>query len=238
MVFLFQFKLAFADNNRRANYLVADAAYNILNTLEPNALALSYGDSITGPLWYYQSTGQRPDVIIVAVALVRFDWYANNIINKYGHIGGKELLDEKDVGQRLKTIIGKNITERPLYSVFFNSSNDNLLEKYFNFVPNGLTFRILPKGSQMAKEITTSNKNVWDKYNLRNLKSNYRKDTMLNELAKYYALTLFRNGIAYFDQGFFDESVDLLEKSIQIYPQPITQRNLDFIKSRQSNKIN
>ncbi len=232
---LLHFKVALSDNNRANNFFVSDTAQNILNTLEPNALVLSYGDLITGPLWYYQSIGQREDVVVVAVALLRFDWYIDNINSKYNNIG-RDMLPKTNVGQRIQAVIEKNITERPVYSVFFNSSSDNLLEKTFDFIPNGLVFRVVPKGWPVAKEIITSNKNIWAKYNLRNVKADFRQDVMLNGLAEYYAFTLYRNGIAYYDQGFVDESINFLEKSLEIYPQPITQRNLDYIKIKRSSK--
>lgn len=226
----FQFKYAFADNNRRNNHLVEDTAHNILNTLEPNAIILAYGDPIIGPLWYFQSIGERKDIIIVSAPLVPFKWYIDNLIRRYPDFGDDNLFDG-DQNKRIGLIIKNNIQKRPIYAVF-NSSTDGALEKEFDFVSQGLLNKMVIKDSINTKEAAIMNKEIWSKYTLRNIDPDFYADNELKVISQTYAIALYRTGLAYYYSGMIDESIDALQKSLDIFPHPKTKENLDFIKNK------
>lgn len=230
----FQFKYSFADNNRRNNYLVEDTAHNILNNVEPNSIILAYGDPIIGPLWYLQSVGEREDVVVVSSPLVPFNWYVNFLIKKYPDIAETSLL-EGDQSYRIEELIKNNVSERPVYAVF-NKSTDGELEKEFDFIPQGVLYKLVAKGTIDPKEAASANKEIWGKYVLRNIKPDFYKDNELKVIAGTYSVALYQSGLAYYYSGMIDESIDALEKSVDILPNPTAQKNLDYIKNKKTSK--
>jgi hypothetical protein len=66
------------DVDRRRNYVAYDYATNILDSLEPNAILFTWGDSGAFPLWYFQFVeGKRPDVMLIHVPHLGTDWYVD-----------------------------------------------------------------------------------------------------------------------------------------------------------------
>lgn len=230
----FQFKYAFADNNRRNNYLVVDTAHNILNNVEPNSIILAYGDPVIGPLWYFQSIGERKDVVVISSPLVPFNWYINNLIKKYPDIADSSLLGG-DQTYRIKALIENNVSKRPIYAVF-NSSTDGELEKEFDFIPQGILYKLVARGTVDPKKAASANKEIWSKYVLRNLRSDFYKDNELKVMAGTYAVALYRSGLAYYYSGMMDEAVDAFRKSVDILPNSTVQKNLDYIINKKASR--
>lgn len=234
LVIIFQFKNSYAFNDRKYNYPIEDTANNILNNVKPNAVIISYIDHVTGPLWYLQSLGHRKDVTIVAMQLLTFDWYIKNMVRGHPEIMNTELLDIERDNVRLETLIKNTLARRPVYSVF-NSLGDQSSKQELDFIPQGILSQIIPKGSADTKELALANKVIWDKYAMRNIKADIYSDEYLNFLAKTYALALYSGGIAYYNAGFIEESLDALQKSLEIFPHPTTKKNFDYINSLVSN---
>lgn len=70
-------------HSRTGNYLAFDYAYNILQSVEQDAIVFTNGDNDTFPVWYLQDVaGVRRDVRIVNLSLGQTTWYVEQLKNR------------------------------------------------------------------------------------------------------------------------------------------------------------
>jgi hypothetical protein len=68
------------DHDRSQKTLARSTAYNVLSSLDSNAILFTAGDNDTYPLWYMQEIeGYRTDVRVVNLSLLGIDWYIDQL---------------------------------------------------------------------------------------------------------------------------------------------------------------
>jgi hypothetical protein len=68
---------------REGNFLPFDYAYNILQSVDKDAILITNGDNDTFPLWCLQAVyGVRQDVRIINLSLAQIDWYNLQLRNE------------------------------------------------------------------------------------------------------------------------------------------------------------
>ncbi len=149
-------KEGYYDHNRSGKYIARNFAYNLLTSCEPNAILFTQGDNDTFPLWYLQEVeGIRTDVRIICGALLRGDWYIqqmhtqinesdplpfeiSNKVYRQGYYPVRPLTDQNiDVNEiirfvnsdsaetKLMTQSGKNISYLPAKNIAI-TENDSI----------------------------------------------------------------------------------------------------------------
>lgn len=108
----------FASVNQSGNYMTINFIKDLLAPLEPDAILLTEGDtSVLGTLYAQNVEGYRPDVVVIAVPLLRFQWYIDQIRRR--HPGMTIPFEAEDVAGKPVTnlIVNANFERRPIYYV-------------------------------------------------------------------------------------------------------------------------
>jgi len=114
-------RVNYFEHNRARNFVPWDYAYNLLQSVEPNAILFTNGDNDTFPLWYLQDVeGVRRDVRIANLSLLNTPWYIKQLKNNapYGSLKVPMSLSDRQIdeigperwdAQKISIPISKNV---------------------------------------------------------------------------------------------------------------------------------
>jgi len=232
MVFIFQDNFKY--NNRHNNYVVSDFAHNILMTPDQNSIVISEGDAVSGPLWYLQSIGQRPDVVLVDANALTLDWYVESMHKRYPNIIDFELTKlygtdrDSHKNKRLMAFINKNISK---HSIYFASGLSDPIVKEFEPLPAGVLYKIYPKGSVGIEMGLRETDEKWNSYSVRGVRRSEYYSPQTNDIVRFYSIILSNTGALNFINNRPDIALNYLEKAVSIDPTySQATKNLDAIK--------
>ncbi len=89
----------FRDHDRSLRTATLDYAYNLLESLDEDAILFVDGDNYIFPLWFAQEVmGVRRDVTVICNAYLGSDWYVCQLMTpRYGYDGVKMMAKEGDI---------------------------------------------------------------------------------------------------------------------------------------------
>lgn len=238
---IFSVSYNYSDNNNSSNYANVDFTLNALNSLEPNAILITYEWAYlySASLYYQLAEKQRPDVKVFNIKFLAVNWYLKTIEKYYPELykniktEAEAYISVSDQSEKVKApkltalvaaFIDNNMTEFPVYitvDMTVRKEITQFLAKY-STKPVGLVYKLEPK---IAVYDQTAGVNTLD-YNFRNIDPKSKQEInikkiipgMYFETANYhyinknYELSLkFIDKALGFDSG-FTEALNLKNK--------------------------
>lgn len=123
---------------------ILTTAYNMLISLDQNAILITYGDNDTYPSLILQNALKiRPDVQVIGIGMIRKDEYIEQVCKE---LGIKPLASDNDSNKKQKTFFKHLVenTKRPIYVSIFTVS-DVYKDYEKNMYLTGLTLKYSPK---------------------------------------------------------------------------------------------
>ncbi|MES2766701.1 MAG: tetratricopeptide repeat protein [Bacteroidota bacterium] len=130
-------------HSRAGNFLPFDYSYNILQSVEKDAILFTNGDNDTFPLWYLQDVaGVRRDVRVVNLSLGGTTWYVDQLKNQTPHGALKVPLTFSDESLRVPEDDPMSIN-RPMRSIAQDISipvSPEVMQKFGGSGPGVMTY--------------------------------------------------------------------------------------------------
>ncbi len=214
------------------NYMVEDYTKNMFNSVEKNALVISYQWDywVSAALYYQQVERLRPDVVVLDKELFRRSWYLTHIEKHYPAIYRASQREFREFAAELMKF-ERDIPYDPAvieakYNALINSIIDNAYAKRpvymtiemeqqfgatYRRVPEGLAFRLYRES-----DVPSLDKRIRDDFKYRPF---HRGGRLPDSMKEMYANMLVNRGIVYFQALRIDEAKSYFERALVISPE-------------------
>ncbi|MBI3946348.1 MAG: DUF2723 domain-containing protein [Armatimonadetes bacterium] len=172
--------------NLRGNWLYPRFIYNILDTLPPNAILLTWTDTVgMGADYLMDVEKRRPDVAHMLVGVLFTEPYNATVRRRYPDLFWPRL--EEGPGSRsrfLGRFLDENLKTR---RVFFDGLGITIK---FPVTRYGLLYEVRPAGSKPTiREVEALNEDLWRRYDLRQVDTTlYPANSMCYSVVVFYYL--------------------------------------------------
>ncbi|MDH7568110.1 MAG: DUF2723 domain-containing protein [Armatimonadota bacterium] len=206
--------LNFPKANLRGNYLYPRFMENILGTLPPNAILLTWTDTVGMGADYLQSIEKRrPDVAHVIVGIISSEPYKTTVRRKYPYLfwPGPKRGISFDIGR----FIHQNL---PSHRIFLDGLP---MPIQFPVSRYGLVYEVHPAGSPPSiDQVVRANNDLWRRYDLRQVKTNlYPANSMCYSVVVFYYLQRrFSLGAEMIRFGRFHDALHHLRACVEMDP--------------------
>lgn len=231
---MFTFQTNFQYDDRHNNYVGYDFARNVLMTPVEKSIVISEGDAVSGPLWYLQSMGQRPDIILVDANALTLDWYVENMHKRYPDIVDLDLTKlygtdrDSHKNKRLLAFINKNISSHSIYLAI--GAGDPIL-KIYDLFPVGVVYKVFAKGGMNIEVALAESDKQWKSYTMRGVQKNQYYSPQTNDIIRFYSIMLSNLSAFHYMNHHSDSALTYMEKAVAIDPSyRVAVKNLEVIK--------
>jgi hypothetical protein len=198
-------------NDKSADYIPWDYAYNILQTADEGAILFTNGDNDTFPVWCLQQVyGVRRDVKVTNLSLINTHWYIKQLKNKLGvpisfsddqidrltHIRTPEGEVYRLQDQMIDDIITTNRWNIPVnFAVTVPESNRKYhgesLDDHLKMI--GMGFRVVPETGKDMVDIDLMHDKFWNVFQFRTINdpSMHKKESDRRLITNYASGFLF-----------------------------------------------
>lgn len=216
-------------------------AYNLLNSLDKNAIVLTCGDNDTYPLWILQTVkGVRPDVTVINLSLIAVADYRTKLMKEENIKGDSTILNWDNLKKKTYTemvsdfvkSLGESNNTRPVF-ISLTVSTDYTKSIADNLYVVGLANKY-SKGRFDNVAITERN---WKKFNLSMMNfevynDNYEFNTgLLQQLNQNYlapAMLLYEH---YYNAGDTSKTIEFKKFIAQIAKEGENEKEInDYLK--------
>jgi len=207
--------IAYAGIDQSRNSVASDFANDVLATLEPNAILLAGGDESVLPISYVQAVeGNRTDVTLIMLGLLRTDWYLNQIKQRHPDLVIPFARFDGGAGTT-RALVDAN-PGRPI-GVIWAAPDDSLKTSYW-YYSRGLVLRLLPMAQDVTlDEMTAENDRLLATYHSPSPEA-LKAGTFESAILAQYSMSAFRVGEEYEHAKLYDGARQWYERALSMNP--------------------
>lgn len=188
--------------------------YNILNSVEKNAVVLAGSDTSVNVLGYLQQIEHvRPDVVLLASNLLYASWYVEQMKKMYPDVTIPFLKMDNDFNT-LAQFVDANLEKRPIYMVGIMHDLPEFDSSY-QFINTGIVTKIVKTNLNLSAHLNFVEA-LWKSYDLSDLTRPFSSTTFEKETVSIYASAHFRLGVIYLQLGLDDLSIREFKKALEL----------------------